>query len=43
MLTPVFYFTELLRLAFKETGSRKWFRQHITDPVGLLKAKGLLN
>jgi len=41
--TPVFYFTELLRLAFEEDGSQKWFRKHITDPVGLLREKGLLN
>ncbi len=43
MFTPVFYFTELLRLAFEANGSQKWFRQHITDPVGLLREKGLLN
>jgi len=41
--TPVFYLTQLLRLAFEENVSQKWFRQHIADPVGLLKAKGLLN
>lgn len=40
---PVFYFTELLRLAFEtEDGTPAWFRAHVTDPLPLLKAKGLL-
>jgi len=40
---PVFYFTELLRLAFEaENGSAGWFRMHIADPVPLLRAKDLL-
>ena len=40
---PVFYFTELLRLALEGDGrSRRWFRKHITDPVPLLKRKGVL-
>jgi heterodisulfide reductase subunit B len=40
---PVFYFTELLRLAFEaEYGSAAWFRMHIADPVPLLRAKDLL-
>jgi len=40
---PVFYFTELLRLAFAgENGSAVWFRMHIADPVPLLRAKDLL-
>ena len=40
---PVFYFTELLRLAFEgENGSAGWFRMHIADPVPLLSAKDLL-
>jgi heterodisulfide reductase subunit B len=40
---PVFYFTELLRLALAgEDSSRRWYRQHITDPVPLLHRKGLL-
>jgi len=38
----VFYFTELLRLAFEGGGVRKWFRAHLTDPVPLLTEKGLL-
>lgn len=40
--TPVFYFAELLRLSFTEHGDPKWFKMHFTDPVPLLKAKGLL-
>jgi heterodisulfide reductase subunit B2 len=39
---PVFYFTELLRLAFEETPEARWFKQHLTNPVGLLQAKGLV-
>jgi heterodisulfide reductase subunit B len=40
---PVFYFTELLRLAFAVgNGSAGWFRMHIADPVPLLSAKDLL-
>lgn len=41
-LLPVFYFTELLRLALSETGHRKWFGKHFTDPVPLLEKKGLI-
>jgi heterodisulfide reductase subunit B2 len=39
---PVFYFTELLRLAFDEAAEARWFKQHLTNPVGLLQAKGFL-
>jgi heterodisulfide reductase subunit B len=40
---PVFYFTELLRLAFEaDKRSAGWFRMHIADPVTLLRAKDLL-
>lgn len=39
---PVFYFTELLRLAFEEEPDARWFKRHLTDPVGLLQAKGFL-
>ena len=39
---PVFYFTELLRLSFSEKWPLRWFKTHLTDPVPLLKAKGLL-
>ncbi len=40
--TPVFYFTELLRLSFMESGAPKLFKMHFADPVSLLKAKRLL-
>jgi heterodisulfide reductase subunit B len=40
---PVFYFTELLRLAFEaDDGAAELFRMHIADPVPLLRAKDLL-
>jgi heterodisulfide reductase subunit B2 len=40
---PVFYFTELLRLAFEgQSGSAGRFRMHIVDPVPLLRAKDFL-
>jgi len=40
---PVFYFTELLRLAFEENDkARHWFKMHFTDPIPLLKKKGFL-
>ncbi len=40
---PVFYFTELLRLAF-EGGERAggWFKMHFANPVPLLEGKGFL-
>jgi heterodisulfide reductase subunit B2 len=40
--TPVFYFSELLRLSFEEHANPKWFKMHVADPVPLLTAKGLL-
>jgi heterodisulfide reductase subunit B2 len=40
--TPVFYFTELLRLAFEPELRPGWLKSHITDPVPLLVEKGLL-
>ncbi|MCG6893826.1 MAG: CoB--CoM heterodisulfide reductase iron-sulfur subunit B family protein [Desulfobacteraceae bacterium] len=40
---PVFYFTELLRLAFSAGGGRRrWFAMHVADPVPLLRHKELL-
>lgn len=39
---PVFYFTELMRLAFCEEADSAWFGTHITDPRPLLGAKGLV-
>jgi heterodisulfide reductase subunit B len=41
---PVFYFTELMRLAFEgEKCSRQNFRMHLTDSLPLLRKKGLIN
>ena len=40
--TPVFYFTELLRLAFETRGVPAWFKMHFTDPVPLLHSKGVI-
>jgi len=37
---PVFYFTELMRLAFDKHLSPRFFRKHIADPVPLLRRKG---
>lgn len=40
---PVFYFTELLRLAFAAgPESHRWFRGHVVDPVPMLRGKGVL-
>jgi heterodisulfide reductase subunit B len=39
---PVFYFTELLGLAFGDPSAEKWFSRHIADPRPLLRQKGLL-
>ena len=39
---PVFYFTELLGLAFGLKDTKKWFRRHFVDPRPLLKAKKLI-
>lgn len=42
-ILPVFYFTELMRIAFEPvSASARWFRMHITDPVPLLMQKELL-
>jgi heterodisulfide reductase subunit B len=39
---PVFYFTELLRLAFAAETKNRWFKKHFVDPVPLLARKGLI-
>ncbi len=39
---PVFYFTELIGLALGHRDAKKWFNRHITDPVKVLSAKGLM-
>lgn len=39
---PVFYFTELMGLAVGHRDVKKWFGRHLTDPMRLLSAKGLM-
>lgn len=38
---PVYYFSELMGLAFGKT-PEKWLNKHLVDPIPLLKQKGLL-
>ncbi|MDO8567295.1 MAG: CoB--CoM heterodisulfide reductase iron-sulfur subunit B family protein [Dehalococcoidales bacterium] len=40
---PVFYFTELMGLAFGDPSVGKWLNGHMINPNLLLKQKGLLN
>jgi len=39
---PVFFFTELMGLAFGHPDTDKWFSRHMVDPRPLLREKGLL-
>jgi heterodisulfide reductase subunit B len=39
---PVLYFTELMGLALGHKDVKKWLRRHITDPIKVLSAKGLM-
>jgi len=39
---PIFYFTELLGLAFGYKAVATWFRRHLADPRPLLKSKNLM-
>jgi heterodisulfide reductase subunit B2 len=39
---PVYYFTEMMGLAFGDPGAEKWLGKHITESRQLLKQKGLL-
>jgi len=39
---PIFYFTELMGLAFGSKGVRKWLGRHLVDPRPLLESKGLI-
>jgi heterodisulfide reductase subunit B len=39
---PVLYFTELIGLALGHPDVKKWLRAHLTDPVPLLRRKGLI-
>ena len=38
---PVFYFTELMGLAFGLSGAAEWFRRHLVSPRPLLRRLGL--
>lgn len=40
--TPIFYFTELIGLAFGDPAVGKWLNRHTVDPRPLLREKGLL-
>ena len=39
---PVFYFSELIGLAFGDPSARKWLSRHMVDPRPLLAKKGLI-
>jgi heterodisulfide reductase subunit B len=39
---PILYFTELIGLALGHRDVKKWFNRHITDPIKILSAKGLM-
>jgi heterodisulfide reductase subunit B len=39
---PILYFTELMGLALGHRDAKKWFSRHITDPIKVLSAKGLM-
>ncbi len=39
---PIFYFTELMGLAFGLPETKKWFRQHLVDPTAVLNSLGLM-
>jgi heterodisulfide reductase subunit B len=40
---PIFYFTELMGLAFGHPSAGKWLARHMVDPRPLLRQKGLLS
>jgi heterodisulfide reductase subunit B len=39
---PILYFTELMGLALGHKDVKKWLGHHITDPIKVLNAKGLI-
>jgi heterodisulfide reductase subunit B len=39
---PILYFTELMGLALGHKDVKKWLGRHITDPIKVLSAKGLI-
>ncbi|MBW2568203.1 MAG: CoB--CoM heterodisulfide reductase iron-sulfur subunit B family protein [Deltaproteobacteria bacterium] len=40
---PIFYFTELIGLAFGLKGISTWLKRHMVDPISFLKERKLLN
>ena len=40
--TPIFYYSELMGLAFDEPSAQRWFGRHLINPRPLLKQKGLI-
>jgi heterodisulfide reductase subunit B len=39
---PILYFTELMGLALGHRDAKKWFGRHITNPIKVLSARGLI-
>jgi heterodisulfide reductase subunit B len=39
---PVYYFTELIGLAWKAPQVKTWLSRHLVTPIPLLQGKGLL-
>jgi len=39
---PILYFTELMGLALGHKDVKKWFHRHITNPIKVLRDKGLM-
>ena len=39
---PVLYFSELIGLALGSRSAKKWFKNHLVNPVKILKQRGLI-
>jgi heterodisulfide reductase subunit B len=39
---PILYFTELMGLALGHRDTKKWLNRHMTDPIKMLRSKGLI-
>jgi heterodisulfide reductase subunit B len=39
---PILYFTELMGLALGHKDVKKWLARHLTNPVNIVSAKGLM-
>jgi heterodisulfide reductase subunit B len=39
---PIFYFTELMGVAFDVEKRESWWKKHMISPKGLLESMGLL-